>query len=164
MLIIDTGTVGAQLFDMSRKLRARKLFQCSYAFIQELEPGKEKAFSYPLYYLHNSTVLQNDNWASTTRPPVVRLDWLIGSKNCSTARLNSNAYACRDDKSDCVDVGAPGYQCSCQEGYSGNPYLPGGCKCKTFNALFFNFQIIKWFFKRLEAIYTYSVTFELCVV
>ncbi|KAL1559095.1 wall-associated receptor kinase-like 1 [Salvia divinorum] len=101
----------------------------SYAFIQEAKNSNETAFSYPLYYLDNSTTLVNDNWASAARPPIVRLDWIVGTENCSRAK-NSTTYACRDDKSVCVNnyYSVIGYTCSCVQGYDGNPYLPGGCQ------------------------------------
>ncbi|KAH6781377.1 hypothetical protein C2S51_006670 [Perilla frutescens var. frutescens] len=78
--------------------------------------------------------MRNDNWASTTRPPVVRLDWKVGAENCSRAKQNPNTYACRDEKSVCVDDDyyysdhVKGYLCSCVPGYEGNPYLEGGCQ------------------------------------
>ncbi|KAL1533216.1 hypothetical protein AAHA92_33133 [Salvia divinorum] len=60
--------------------------------------------------------------------PVVRLDWTIGTYNCSLAK-NSKTYACLDQKSICIDLDKrKGYLCSCVQGYNGNPYLPGGCK------------------------------------
>lgn len=119
----------AKLIDLSGKLGRRKLFQCSLAFIHEMIRNvNETIISYPLYYLDNSTALQSFSWASTTRPPVVRLDWKIGAENCSQARLNMNSYACRHDKTVCVDYDGRGYQCSCMEGYQGNPYVSEGCK------------------------------------
>ncbi|XP_042038105.1 wall-associated receptor kinase-like 10 isoform X2 [Salvia splendens] len=124
----------AKLVDLSGRSQRKKLFQCSYAFIQERTKRNETVFSYPLYYLNNSKALENDNWASATRPPVVRLDWLVGVENCSRA-MNSNTYACVDEKSVCVDYRhsygdfiVTGYTCSCVEGYEGNPFLPGGCQ------------------------------------
>ncbi|XP_047953134.1 wall-associated receptor kinase-like 8 [Salvia hispanica] len=110
-IVGDTGLVGAELIDLSRKVQRRKLFPCSYAFIQEA-----------------------DNWASATSPPVVRLDWIAGVENCSRAKLNPTTYACRDDRSLCVDVAnvSRGYRCSCVQGYEGNPYLPGGCQTIAF--------------------------------
>ncbi|XP_057796398.1 wall-associated receptor kinase 2-like [Salvia miltiorrhiza] len=130
---LDKGTsvMGAQLIDLSGKSQREKLFPCSYAFMQELD--ETTIFSYPLYYLHNSTALVNDNWASATRRPVVRLDWIVGTENCSRAR-NSATYACGDDKSVCVDDDSNrGYMCNCVQGYEGNPYLHGGCQTISFS-------------------------------
>lgn len=98
------------------------------------DSNNDTVFSYPLYYLHNSTAMLNDNWASTTRPPVVKLDWNLVAENCSQARLNLATYACVAKKSVCVDgieeklLMFRGYLCSCAPEYEGNPYLPGGCK------------------------------------
>ncbi|XP_047942302.1 wall-associated receptor kinase-like 10 isoform X2 [Salvia hispanica] len=124
----------AELIDLSGRSQRKKLFPCSYAFIQEATNTNETVFSYPLYYLNNSTALLNDDWASATRPLVVRLDWLIEAENCSRA-MNSSTYACLDEKSVCVDYSTysynkdvTGYTCSCVQGYEGNPYLLGGCQ------------------------------------
>ncbi|XP_047976019.1 wall-associated receptor kinase 2-like isoform X2 [Salvia hispanica] len=89
----------------------------------------ETVFTYPLYYLNNSTALLNDDWASASRPPVVRLDWTVGAENCSRA-TNSSTYACLDERSVCVDYNDydTGYTCSCVQGFEGNPYLRGGCQ------------------------------------
>ncbi|XP_047983618.1 wall-associated receptor kinase 1-like [Salvia hispanica] len=92
----------AELIDLSRRSQRKKLLPCSYAFIQERTKRNETVFTYPLYYLNNSTALLNDDWASASRPPVVRLDWLVGTENCSRA-MNSNTYACLDEKSVCAD-------------------------------------------------------------
>ncbi|XP_057802432.1 wall-associated receptor kinase-like 10 [Salvia miltiorrhiza] len=129
-IVGDTGIVGAELIDLSIRVQRRRIFPCSFAFIQEVSDTNETGFQYPFEYLHNSTALQNDNWASATSPPVVRLDWIPGSASCSQAKLNSATYACRDNKSVCVDVAnvSRGYQCICAQGYQGNPYLPGGCQ------------------------------------
>ncbi|KAH6781373.1 hypothetical protein C2S51_006666 [Perilla frutescens var. frutescens] len=135
---ISSGTtfLRAQLIDLSGKFVRRKLFPCSYAFVMERRDSNETVFSYPLYYLDNSSTLLNDNWASTTRLPVVRLDWKIGAENCSQAKLNPNTYACRDEKSVCVGLSdlVQGYQCSCVPGYEGNPYLTGGCRAISFSS------------------------------
>ncbi|KAH6781376.1 hypothetical protein C2S51_006669 [Perilla frutescens var. frutescens] len=135
-----SGFLAAQLIDLSGELQRERLFPCSYAFIQEAVPN-ETLFSYPLYYLDNSTTIMNDNWLSSTRPPVVRLDWTIGVENCNRAKLNSRSYACKDTKSLCVDdsdIYDPylprGYLCRCIQGYEGNPYLLGGCKPISFSS------------------------------
>ncbi|XP_047943765.1 wall-associated receptor kinase-like 1 isoform X2 [Salvia hispanica] len=135
---LPTGTkfVEAKLIDLSGSSQRKKLFPCSYAFIQETN-WNEAVFSYRLYYLNNSTALVNDNWASATRPPVVRLDWVVGAESCSQAKNSSTTYSCLDEKSVCVDYqdsynyvvrGVMGYRCSCVQGYEGNPYLRGGCQ------------------------------------
>ncbi|KAH6781372.1 hypothetical protein C2S51_006665 [Perilla frutescens var. frutescens] len=133
----DASFRRTQLIDLSGKLLRRKLFPCSYAFLQEPEESiNTTVFSYPLYYLDNSTALLDDNWASSTRPPVVRLDWSFGDENCSQAMLNSSTYACRDEKSVCGDYyrTGGGYLCRCVQGYEGNPYLRGGCKPISFSS------------------------------
>ncbi|XP_057795909.1 uncharacterized protein LOC131012021 [Salvia miltiorrhiza] len=133
-IVGDSGLMGAELIEFSRIVQRRRLFPCSYAFIQEVSDAI--GFSYPLYYLHNSSAMHNDNWASSTSPPVVRLDWVPGAQNCSQAKLNPSTYACRDDKSLCVDVAnvSRGYRCSCVQGYEGNPYLLGGCQPISFSS------------------------------
>ncbi|XP_047938635.1 wall-associated receptor kinase-like 1 isoform X2 [Salvia hispanica] len=133
-LISGKSFLEAELIDLSGRLQRKKLFPCSYAFIQEYTDTNETVFSYPLYYLDNSTALLNDDWASASRPPVVRLDWIVGAENCSRAKNSNTTYACLDERSVCVDYRYPfesdftGYTCSCAQGYEGNPYLRGGCQ------------------------------------
>ncbi|KAL1568201.1 non-specific serine/threonine protein kinase [Salvia divinorum] len=138
---LRTGTsfLEAELIDLSGRSQRKKLFPCSYALIQEETNRNETVFSYPLYYLNSSTALVNDDWASATRPPVVRLDWIVGAENCSRAK-NSNTYACLDQRSVCVDYvnyyndDVTGYTCNCAQGYEGNPYLRGGCQTISFSS------------------------------
>nr|CAB3481354.1 unnamed protein product [Digitaria exilis] len=40
----------------------------------------------------------------------------------------SGAYWCLSDNSDCHDDPPRGYECRCQPGYKGNPYMPNGCQ------------------------------------
>ena len=131
----------AELIDLSGRSQRKKLFPCSYAFIQEATNTNETVFSYPLYYLNNSTALLNDDWASASRPLVVRLDWLVGTENCSRA-MSSNTYACLDERSVCADYSmyldiddVTGYICRCAQGFEGNPYLRGGCQSWFFFSL-----------------------------
>ncbi|KAH6781211.1 hypothetical protein C2S52_000025 [Perilla frutescens var. hirtella] len=118
----DILYLGVELMDLSRKLGRRKFFPCSYAFIQERVNENETTFSYPLYYLDNSTALENDNWASTSRSPVVRLDWKVGAENCSRAKLNLKTYACRDEKTISLTSSIAKYGCPDQCGKLSIPY------------------------------------------
>ncbi|KAH6781362.1 hypothetical protein C2S51_006655 [Perilla frutescens var. frutescens] len=121
----------AQLTNLGEKLHEAKLFNCSYAFIQEKLISNQSKFSYPLSYLNSRTEFVDDNYRWITgAPPVVRLDWRIGAENCSQARQNAKSYACHANNTDCVDLngGVGGYQCYCMSGYDGNPYLTPGCQ------------------------------------
>lgn len=122
--------LGAQFMNISKKWRKKKLFPCSYAFIEEKVVSDDSKFSYPLSYLNRRQQYRNYTWGPTTKIPACRLDWRIGAENCSVAQQNSNTYACQNN-SKCVQVDAAaniqGYHCQCLPGYQGNPYLVPGC-------------------------------------
>lgn len=128
---------GAQLSDTYGKLSVverKRFFPCSYAFVEEKMSSDESNFSYPLSYLNRSIDdVSNDRWGPTPTPPVIRVDWGIGSKNCRQAQRNATTYACRDNSA-CVDVDAAvddavqRYYCLCLQGFTGNPYLTSGCQ------------------------------------
>ncbi|KAG6432054.1 hypothetical protein SASPL_103627 [Salvia splendens] len=123
----------AELTDLSGELVGGRVFPCSYAFIQESRSrsGNHSAFSYKLEFLQNNSKAFSDEFMETKMAPVpvVRLNWRIGNKNCSQQLSNDTSYACRDNRSICVDkYQVDGYYCSCFQGYKGNPYLNGGCQ------------------------------------
>ncbi|XP_054805084.1 wall-associated receptor kinase 2-like [Prosopis cineraria] len=70
------------------------------------------------------------NLSGATQFPVV-LDWAVGDQTCNEAKKNTSSYACKQN-SRCQDsVSGIGYQCSCELGFQGNPYLSDpetGCK------------------------------------
>ncbi|EAZ10087.1 hypothetical protein OsI_32396 [Oryza sativa Indica Group] len=88
--------------------------------------------------------LLNESLADTSlrKPVPVVLEWAVAS----TARQNKQApnnwscptagearrSACTSSNSKCVNVTdnyRSGYVCQCEDGYTGNPYVPGGCQC-----------------------------------
>ncbi|KAF7829782.1 putative wall-associated receptor kinase-like 16 [Senna tora] len=89
---------------------------CSYGFVVE-----DGAYTFSSLDLIN--LRQRNDF------PVV-IDWGIGDENCSQATKNTTTYACMDNTV-CVDSeSAPGYFCTCKDGFQGNPYLSGSDGCQ----------------------------------
>ncbi|KAK1270470.1 Wall-associated receptor kinase 5 [Acorus gramineus] len=96
---------------------------CGYAFLIDQD---EYVFSVPDLI----------GFRARRRVPTV-LDWAIGNETCKVA-VRSPDYACGEN-SHCIDsTNGPGYRCSCNSGYSGNPHLKQGCQdvdeCKDPNS------------------------------
>lgn len=54
------------------------------------------------------------------------LDWAIGNQTCEEV-LRRNTSACKDNSHCITSANGVGYRCRCDQGYTGNPYSPGGC-------------------------------------
>ncbi|XP_078166916.1 wall-associated receptor kinase 5-like [Carex rostrata] len=91
---------------------------CSYAVLIEAD-----SFNFSTAYITTT-----DFWYDNNGQVPVVVDWAIGNETCTVAQRNSTSYACVSSNSRCVNsANGPGYFCSCEEGYEGNPYLYGGC-------------------------------------
>jgi hypothetical protein len=74
-----------------------------------------------------------------------RLLWrVLDQPTCADAEGDAATYACISNHSSCHDPSWThgGYQCSCNGGYLGNPYVPDGCSRDKGNCSLFHFHPI----------------------
>ncbi|KAI3903354.1 hypothetical protein MKW98_032008 [Papaver atlanticum] len=91
---------------------------CSYGFIAEQDS----------YTFNASDILDGSNFIRKGEDIPMVLDWAIGNKTCEEAKKDLTNFACQE-KSYCINSdNNPGYRCSCNDGYAGNPYLSPGCQ------------------------------------
>ncbi|KAI3953306.1 hypothetical protein MKX01_042301 [Papaver californicum] len=68
------------------------------------------------------------NFRTKGRDIPIVLDWAIGNKTCEEAQKDLLTFACQKN-SDCSNSDkVPGYLCTCNTGFMGNPYLSPGCQ------------------------------------
>ncbi|KAI3915531.1 hypothetical protein MKW92_049103, partial [Papaver armeniacum] len=91
---------------------------CSYAFIGEQDR----------YTFNASDILDGNMFTSKGKDVPIVLDWAIGYENCEEAQKNLTNFGCQANTYCTNSNNNPGYRCSCNDGYLGNPYLSPGCQ------------------------------------
>ncbi|RZC44398.1 hypothetical protein C5167_037353 [Papaver somniferum] len=90
---------------------------CSYSFIGESDN----------YTFNASDILGTNFRTKGANIPIV-LDWAIGNKTCEEAQKDMSTFACQKDSNCSNSDKVPGYSCTCNTGFMGNPYLSPGCQ------------------------------------
>ncbi|CAL5005463.1 unnamed protein product [Urochloa decumbens] len=81
---------------------------------------------YSVYMASDVPILNGNIFDGVETLPAM-LEWVISNSTCPYMP----APECRSAHSFCQDLGASGhggYGCHCDDGYHGNPYVPGGCQ------------------------------------
>ncbi|RZC44393.1 hypothetical protein C5167_037343 [Papaver somniferum] len=91
---------------------------CNYAFI-----GQQNQYTF-----QSSDILDGYNFVSKGKDIPLVLDWAIGNKTCEEAQKDLSSYVCQENSHCNNSNNNPGYLCTCNEGYNGNPYLSPGCQ------------------------------------
>ncbi|KAF6174258.1 hypothetical protein GIB67_033790 [Kingdonia uniflora] len=94
---------------------------CSYAFFADSEQ-----FNFSRSDLLNFTGMGPEIGNDISFPAV--LDWVVGVETCEEAKRNLTNYACGSNSTCDDSTNGPGYNCLCNPGYEGNPYLIDGCQ------------------------------------
>ncbi|KAK4265727.1 hypothetical protein QN277_026744 [Acacia crassicarpa] len=112
---IRNYTINITTFDNYRDVR--EFNPCGYAFI-----AQDGSFNFSARELLDL--------GNRTQFPVV-LDWAVGDQTCVETQRNGSSYACKHNTRCLQSVTGIGYQCLCEDGFKGNPYLSHplyGCK------------------------------------
>ncbi|KAH7838770.1 hypothetical protein Vadar_030945 [Vaccinium darrowii] len=117
---INQFVVGVGVYSVNTLTRGWTEKPCNTAFVVDKRFSKFDQF--------NSTISNYADWENIYYDIPIVIDWAIGNISCLEAR-KSKDYLCSRN-AECRDVNAAGggYNCNCQQGYQGNPYLSDGCQ------------------------------------
>ncbi|KAI3861090.1 hypothetical protein MKX03_021928 [Papaver bracteatum] len=90
---------------------------CSYSFVAEIDK-----------YNFSASDLNGTNFHNEGRDIPVVLNWSIGNRTCEEAQKDSSTFVCQTNSKCSNSADSPGYTCTCDTGFAGNPYLNPGCQ------------------------------------
>ncbi|RZC44402.1 hypothetical protein C5167_037354 [Papaver somniferum] len=102
---------------MDPKKESLSFNPCSYSFIGESAK-----------YTFSASDLVGTDFRTKGRNIPIVLDWAIGNKTCEEAQKDASTFACQKNSNCSNSDKVPGYLCSCNTGFMGNPYLSPGCQ------------------------------------
>ncbi|KAI3958892.1 hypothetical protein MKX01_023568 [Papaver californicum] len=90
---------------------------CSYSFVAEIDK-----------YNFSASDLNGTDFQTEGRNIPVVLNWSIGNKTCEEAQKDLPTFVCQKNSKCSNSDDGPGYICTCDTGFAGNPYLSPGCQ------------------------------------
>ncbi|KAJ9178639.1 hypothetical protein P3X46_010507 [Hevea brasiliensis] len=115
-------TLNISLSSSTKHSRVLQFNPCDFAFLSD-----ERTYNVSSLQLsYNPYSSATENFVTSD----VVIEWVVREETCEVARSSSNpnGYACGDNSKCLYSVNGQGYRCLCNDGFTGNPYLPQGCQ------------------------------------
>ncbi|KAF2322393.1 hypothetical protein GH714_013414 [Hevea brasiliensis] len=115
-------TLNISLSSSTNHSRVLQFNPCDFAFLSD-----ERTYNVSSLQLsYNPFSSATENFVTSD----VVIEWVVREETCEVARSSSNpnGYACGDNSKCLYSVNGQGYRCLCNDGFTGNPYLPQGCQ------------------------------------